>query len=57
MERRIRRGCKNVKKYFINFFRSSKSVHMRNIWNKYDDDHSGKMDLKEFIEFVREMNP
>ena len=28
---------------------------MRNIWNKYDDDHSGKMDLKEFIEFVREI--
>jgi Ca2+-binding EF-hand superfamily protein len=35
--------------------RGTKYANIRQIWNKYDDDHSGKMDIKEFIEFTKEI--
>ncbi len=29
--------------------------NIRKIWDQYDEDHSGKMDIKEFVEFVKEI--
>lgn len=29
--------------------------NIRKIWDQYDQDHSGKMDIKEFVEFIKEI--
>src|SRR4051794_26533301 len=35
--------------------RGVKNMNIKHIWNKYDDDHSGKLDVKEFVEFLHEI--
>ena len=42
--------------YFNSYFRGIKDANIKQIWNKYDDDHSGKLDVKEFIEFIKEIH-
>jgi phosphatidylinositol phospholipase C eta len=32
-----------------------KNANIKQIWNKYDEDHSGKLELKEFSEFLQEI--
>ena len=36
--------------------RGIKDANIKQIWNKYDDDHSGKLEVKEFIEFIKEIH-
>ena len=36
-------------------FSGSNQMNIKHIWNKYDDDHSGKLDIKEFTEFLHEI--
>lgn len=37
------------------YFRGIKNQNIKQIWNKYDDDHSGKLEIAEFIEFLKEI--
>ena len=35
--------------------RGAKSTNIKQIWNKYDGDHSGKLEIKEFSSFLNEI--